>query len=165
MRLFAAISLSPAVCDSLEEQIAVLRSQGSGTFTRPENLHLTLAFIGEADRVEEAASALRRAAVGGSFPMVVEGLGCFDDLWWAGIRENPALERLALNVQACLREAGFSIEERPWSPHITLVRRWHGEQPQTDISPVSMRVQAVSLMKSERLDGKLIYTEIDRFEL
>ena len=97
--------------------------------------------------------------------MVVEGLGCFDDLWWAGIRENPALERLALNVQACLREAGFSIEERPWSPHITLVRRWHGEQPQTDISPVSMRVQAVSLMKSERLDGKLIYTEIDRFEL
>lgn len=165
MRLFAAISLSPAVCDSLEEQIAVLRSQGSGTFTRPENLHLTLAFIGETDRVKEAALALRRAAAGGSFPMVVEGLGCFDDLWWAGIRENPALERLALNVQACLREAGFSIEERPWSPHITLVRRWHGEQPQTDISPVSMRVQAVSLMKSERLDGKLIYTEIDRFEL
>lgn len=165
MRLFAAICLSPAVRDSLAETVAALRSQGKGTFSRPENLHLTLAFIGETDRVEEAEEALRRAAVGGSFSLTVEGIGSFDDLWWAGVAKNEALERLALGVQASLREADFSIEERSWQPHITLARRWRGPQPQVDIPPVSMQVQTVSLMKSERLEGKPVYMEIARITL
>ena len=165
MRLFAAICLSPAVRDSLTERISVLRSQGSGTFTRPENLHLTLAFIGETDRVEEAAAALHRAAVGGSFSLMVETLGCFDDLWWAGVRENTELERLALGVQNALRDAGFHIEKRPWRPHITLVRRWQGPHPQVVLTPVSMQVREVSLMESERVDGMMIYTELFRAEL
>lgn len=165
MRLFAAVCLSPAVRDSLAETISALHRQGSGTFTRPENLHLTLAFIGETDRADEAAAALRRAAVGGSFTMSVEGIGCFDDLWWAGVAENTALESLALGVQRSLREAGFPMETRPWRPHITLVRRWRGPQPQVSLSPVSMQVQAVSLVKSERLDGRLVYTEITRTTL
>jgi len=59
MRLFAAICLSPAVRASLADTITTLRGQGKGTFTRPENLHLTLAFIGETDRVEAAQAALQ----------------------------------------------------------------------------------------------------------
>lgn len=165
MRLFAAIVLSPAVRDSLAETISALRGQGRGTFTRSENLHLTLAFIGETDRVEEAEAALKCAALGGSFSLMVEGIGSFDDLLWAGVAENPVLERLALGVQASLREAGFPIEERPWQPHITLVRRWQGPRPRVDPPPVSMQVQAVSLMKSERVDGVMVYTEIFRAEL
>lgn len=165
MRLFAAICLSPAVRDSLADAITTLRGQGKGTFTRPENLHLTLAFIGETDRVEEAEAALKRAAVGGSFSLTVEGIGCFDDLWWAGAAENPALERLALGVQASLREAGFPIEERPWRPHITLVRRWRGTEPQVDIPPVSMRAETVSLMKSVQVEGKTVYMEIAQISL
>lgn len=165
MRLFAAICLSPAVRDSLADVIAALRCQGKGTFTRPENLHLTLAFIGETDRVEEAEAALKRAAVGGSFSVTIEGLGSFDDLWWGGAAENPALERLALGVQQALREVGFPIGERPWQPHVTLVRRWCGPRPQVDIPPVSMRAEAVSLMKSEQVEGKPVYMEIARVVL
>ena len=165
MRLFAAICLSPDVRDALTERISVLRSQGSGTFTRPENLHLTLAFIGETDRTEEAVTALRRAVAGGRFYLTVETLGSFDDLWWAGVRENAELEKLALGVQNALRDEGFSIENRPWRPHITLVRRWQGPRPQTDPTPVSMQVQVVSLMASERVDGLLSYKEIYRAEL
>lgn len=165
MRLFAAICLSPAVCNSLAESIAALRNQGGGTFTRPENLHLTLAFIGETERVEDAAAALRRAAVNGSFSLTVETLGCFNDLWWAGIRKNAKLEQLALGVQSALRDAGFSIENRPWQPHITLVRRWRGPQPQVAISPAAMQVQSVSLMKSEQRNGRLYYTEIEKVHL
>ena len=165
MRLFAAICLSPAVRASLADTITTLRGQGKGTFTRPENLHLTLAFIGETDRVEAAQAALKRAAAGGSFPLTVEGIGCFDDLWWAGTAENEALERLALGVQQSLRETDFPIEERPWRPHITLVRRWRGSRPQADILPVSMQVEAVSLMKSEQVEGKTVYMVIARISL
>ena len=165
MRLFAAIQFSPAVRSALGRAIVALRAQGGGTFTRPENLHLTLAFIGETDRVEDAKAALKRAAAGGGFRLTAEGLGRFDDLWWAGVRENAKLEALALGVQQSLRDAGFPIEKRPWKPHITLVRRWHGPKPQVTLSPTSMRAHKVSLMKSERIDGQLVYTEIYSVEL
>ena len=165
MRLFAAIQFSPAVRTALGRTISALRTQGSGTFTRPENLHLTLAFIGETDRIEDAKAALKRAAAGGGFRLTAEGLGHFDDLWWAGVREDKKLEALALGIQQSLRDAGFSIEKRPWKPHITLVRRWRGPKPQATLSPTSMRAHKVSLMKSERIGGKLVYTELYSVEL
>ena len=160
MRLFVAICLSPSVRDALTDRISSLRVQGTGSFTRPENLHLTLAFIGETDRLEAAEAALRRAAAGGAFSITTGDLGCFEDLWWVGIRENAALERLALGVQCALRDAEFLIEDRPWRPHITLVRRWRGPEPQISPAAVSMRVEKVALMKSEQLNGKQIYTEL-----
>ena len=58
MRLFAAIQFSPAVKAALLEAVAALRHQGTGTFTRPENLHLTLAFIGETEDLPGAKAAL-----------------------------------------------------------------------------------------------------------
>ena len=51
MRLFAAIRFSPAVEEALWAAVGDLRCRGAGTFTRRENLHLTLAFIGETDRL------------------------------------------------------------------------------------------------------------------
>ena len=160
MRLFVAICLSPSVRDALTDRISSLRVQGTGSFTRPENLHLTLAFIGETDRLEVAEAALRRAAAGGAFSITTGDLGCFEDLWWVGIRENTALEQLALDVQRALRDAGFPIEDRPWRPHITLVRRWRGPEPQVSFTPVSMWVEKLTLMKSEQSKGKQVYTEL-----
>ena len=61
MRLFVAIRPSPAVRDVLLDAEAALRRQGRGTFTRPENLHLTLAFVGEAERAAPAQAALEAA--------------------------------------------------------------------------------------------------------
>ena len=58
MRLFVAIRFSPAVEEALWTAVGDLRRQGAGTFTRRENLHLTLAFIGETDRLEDARQAV-----------------------------------------------------------------------------------------------------------
>lgn len=160
MRLFAAIQFSPAVKSALLEAIAALRHQGTGTFTRPENLHLTLAFIGETEDLPGAKAALDAACVGGPVSLTVGGLGHFNDLWWTGVRENPKLEKLALAVQRALREQGFSIEKRAWKPHVTLVRRWRGPRPSVTVRETSMRAERVSLMKSERVNGKLTYTEV-----
>jgi len=165
MRLFVAIRFSPAVHDALTAAISALRRQGSGTFTRPENLHLTLAFIGETENVDAARRALASVAGSGKFSFSVGGMGCFDDLWWAGVSDSQPLKELALGVQAALRQEGFAIEKRGWRPHITLVRRWRGPKPRVPLSPVSMRAERVSLMKSERIDGKLVYTEIDSMKL
>lgn len=161
MRLFVAIRFSPAVEQALWAAVGDLRRQGDGTFTRRENLHLTLAFIGETDRLEEVKSAL--APLTGSGPVCLEAggpLGRFGDLWWAGIRGGPALAALASAVQTALRQAGFAIERRAWKPHVTLVRRWRGPTPRTQVAPAAMTADAVRLMRSDRVDGRLTYTEV-----
>ena len=165
MRLFVAIRPSPAVRDVLLDAEAALRRQGRGTFTRPENLHLTLAFLGEAESAAPAQAALEAACTGGAVSLTVGGLGHFDDIWWAGVRENARLEALALGVQSALRQAGYPVERRPWRPHITLVRRWRGPRPRLTVPDTAMRVERVSLMKSERVEGKLVYTELWAFRL
>lgn len=160
MRLFAAIQFSPAVRASLLEAAAALQRQGTGRFTQPENFHLTLAFIGETENLAEAKAALDAACAGGPVSLTVGGLGHFGGLWWIGIRENHGLAALALGVQQALRDQGFSIEKRPWKPHVTLVRQWRGPCPRLTVREVSMRAERVSLMKSERIRGRLTYTEI-----
>ena len=163
MRLFLAIPVSPAVRAALLHTAAQMKRLGSGTFARPENLHLTLAFLGETERLAAARDALDRACEKAApFSMAVGGLGRFDDLWWAGVEENARLEHLALEIQQTLREEGFAIERRPWKPHITLVRRWRGPDPDLCLPDTAMSVEWVSLLKSERVDGRLVYTELYR---
>ena len=141
------------------------KSGASGNFTKEENLHLTLAFIGETDRDADAKEALKELD-SAPFDIRFGGCGCFGDILWAGIDRNPALDKLAQQVQSALRERGFQIEKRKFVPHITLVRRFSaGTLNRPNVPAMQMRVHRVSLMKSERIGGKLVYTEIFGKEL
>lgn len=161
MRLFVAINFSPEIKDVLLRAIDDLRCQSqSGNFTRPENLHLTLAFIGESDNLSGAKAALE-GITDGSFPLSVSGAGHFDDLWWAGIEPNPALNALAKSVRENLIGAGFGIDSKPFKPHITLARRLSGDAaPRLCVPKTTMTVDRVSLMRSDRINGRLTYTEV-----
>ena len=160
MRLFLAIQLSPAVREALLTAQDALRRQGRGSFPPPENLHLTLAFLGEAEDPARARAALSEVSCR-PFSLAVGGPpGHFGDLWWAGVRADPALEELAVSLQADLRSQGFCQEDRPWLPHITLVRRWRGEAPQVTVPHASMVVRQISLLRSDQIDGKRIFTDI-----
>ena len=113
MRLFLAIQLSPAVREALLTAQDALRRQGRGSFPPPENLHLTLAFLGEAEDPARARAALSEVSCR-PFSLAVGGPpGHFGDLWWAGVRADPALEELAVSLQADLRSQGFCQEDRP----------------------------------------------------
>ena len=121
MRLFAAIQLSPAVREALLTAQADLRRQGRGSFPPPENLHLTLAFLGETADLPGARAALN-AAVCRPFTLAVGGtLGHFGDLWWAGVRGDPALEDLPCPCRRTSGPGAFawrtapSVPISPWS--------------------------------------------------
>ena len=61
MRLFIAIRFSPEIRQTLLDAVSGLRAQArSGNFTRPENLHLTLAFLGETNQTKEIRTAMAR---------------------------------------------------------------------------------------------------------
>ncbi|MFR6095382.1 MAG: RNA 2',3'-cyclic phosphodiesterase [Dysosmobacter welbionis] len=164
MRLFLAIQLSPAVREALLTAQDALRRQGRGSFPPPENLHLTLAFLGEAEDLTRARAALSEVSCR-PFSLAVGGPpGHFGDLLWAGVRADPALEELAVSLQADLRSRGFCQEDRPWLPHITLVRRWRARSA-GDRPPREHGGPADLLLRSDQIDGKRIYTELSHKSL
>lgn len=150
MRLFAAVrpeGLSRAV---LEQTLEALRRQGRGTFPYPADLHLTLAFLGETERAEAARAAVETLAGGGRFSLTAEGLGRFGDTWWAGTAPCPALEALAGRTRHAMEAAGFSLEKRPFVPHITLARHYRpkAETVPVMVPPVTWEVRQVELLAS-----------------
>lgn len=160
MRLFVAINFSPEIKAALLRAQARLRSLcAGGNFSRPENLHLTLAFIGETERLSDAREAV--AECGGPFELSLSGLGRFGELYWCGIAENPRLTALARELRDALTRRGFKLEAREFSPHITIARRVRADgSVDFDVPPASMTVGRISLMSSERINGKLTYTEV-----
>jgi 2'-5' RNA ligase len=163
MRLFIAVDLSESMKAALIEAQNEMYDGGvRGSYTREENLHLTLAFIGEMPDAEPALEALSGVSFT-PFELSLEGLGCFGDLWWAGMRASPALEALARRVRRALADSGVPFDRKRFSPHVTLLRKARGPMPGIRIGEASMTVDAFSLLRSDRGKGGMIYTELGRF--
>ncbi len=161
MRLFIAIQFSEEVRQTLLSQIDALKKQvTAGNFTRPENLHLTLAFIGESDRAGGLRRIIDRCTCP-TFELAVSGGGHFGSLYWVGVEKNPALSALAERLRAELLAEGFALEERAFKPHITIARQLEPDKPVSVSAPrTAMTVSRISLMRAERIGGKLVYTEV-----
>lgn len=165
MRLFIAVQLSSPVKDTLCQAIESLKKRSlQGNFTRRENLHLTLAFLGETTRLAAAKRVLDELELPPPFSLTISGLGRFrregGDIWWAGAEPNDALSDLATQLMARLERTGFPVEKRLFKPHLTLGRQVVLQGRPEELPPVKMEVDRISLMKSERLAGTLTYTEV-----
>ena len=164
MRLFIAIKLSDAMKDSLIRLENILYDRGvRGNYTSEENLHLTLAFIGEYPDCEPVLDALSSVAFS-PFELRLEGMGRFGDLWWAGMRDSAPLTAIVRRIRRALAENDIPFDRKRFSPHITLIRKAAGEMPGTSPEPVSMQVDTISLMRSERGRNGMIYTELGTLE-
>ena len=165
MRLFLALPLSADLRAHLTDAQARLRAQGvRANFSRPENLHLTLAFLGETPRARDAARVMA-ACRDAAFPLTVAGLGRFGGVLWAGVRPCPPLEALAEGLQAGLRAAGFSLEARPFRAHITLARQARLDGPLPELPPAEMLADRLLLLESLRRDGRLVYRTVQEKRL
>ena len=166
MRLFFAINFS----DIIKSKLAALRDElrvnsVQGNFSVTENLHLTLAFLGECDiRQLSDAKAVLDSLIIETMDVCVDRIGRFKrddgDIWWAGIADNKNLFSLQQDLADKLIYAGFKLENRKYIPHITFARK-----VVTDIQPWKTAVfgdtvRSVELMKSERMQGKLVYTKM-----
>lgn len=88
MRLFIAVNCSEEMKSALTDIQQLIRKQSiTGNYTKLDNFHLTLAFIGEYDRPDRASEALERVCFE-AFQLSLNGIGAFGDLWWAGISDN-----------------------------------------------------------------------------
>ena len=160
MRLFIAIRPDKTVLSALGAAQTALKNAGvTGNYTKPWNLHITLAFIGEYPDPAKVLRAMKSVPFT-PLDISVEGTGCFKGVVWAGIKDNGALADHALKLRGALAENGVPFDKKPFSPHITLVREPRGELPRDILPRSGMTAQKISLFKSERGINGVIYTEI-----
>lgn len=179
MRLFTAITLNDEIKDQLFQLITELRNRTSGgTYSLKENLHLTLNFIGETNRIDLVKQAMNQAvekAKAESFVLSIHGCGRFKrregDIYWIGVEQSQYLSKLQKELVKELKNAGFfDVDDREYKPHLTLARKISADgevlnKLEQSTRSMNMPVSKISLMKSERIQGKLIYTEIYHVEL
>jgi RNA 2',3'-cyclic 3'-phosphodiesterase len=127
-RLFVAINLPDGVKDRL---IGLRTDIPTARWVRPEQMHLTLRFIGDTilankvEAIDEAMMSITAAA----FDLALYGVGRFPPghrkpprVLWVGIAPQPDLNRLQHAVEQALESVGFEPDSRPFSAHITLAR-------------------------------------------
>ena len=125
MRLFVALSLPEIVRQRLS---GLANGLPGARWVKPENLHLTLRFLGEVNNVTAADvdDALAKIRSPG-FDLSLTGIGHFGEgrklrALWVGVDASADLMRLQEKIEQALIRAGLPPESRKFKPHITLAR-------------------------------------------
>ena len=177
MRVFVSITPPPEVRRAALEAARAL--DGGVRWTKQENVHLTLKFLGEVpdEALEGICGALREAcSTHAAFDACLRGLGAFPSsrrarVVWAGMDQGAEeTSALAASVEAALEPLGFRREGRPYVPHATLGRA-KGRPVGIDLTnsgaldaPV-FHVRSAELTKSTLAPGGSIYETVETFAL
>jgi 2'-5' RNA ligase len=135
VRLFAALEIPAAVGDNLAALIKEFRELSSQVadkrprWVRPENLHVTLKFIGEVAeaKLEGIGAALSTVQTDAQLELRFHGLGFFPNenrptVLWTGLDASTSLQMLAGDIDGALATQGIAEEKRAFVPHLTLAR-------------------------------------------
>jgi len=167
MRLFIGISPTDEVRKALVKAQNYLQRHGiTGAYLSPENLHLTLAFIGEYPDPDTVLDAMEEVEFS-PFPVTYTHLGTFrESIVWGGIEPSAPLNALVKRLRYELAKADIPFDNSSFSPHFTLARHADFSKgiPAATITPVTMTVDRISLYRSDRGKNGMVYTEIGYVE-
>jgi len=181
IRTFIAIELPQTIVSFLAGIQDRLKSSGmSARWVRPENIHLTLKFLGNihTEDIDNAIAAMDRAVAGkGPIHLKTGQLGVFPNrrrprVLWAGIGgQSERLCRLHDTLEEHFNLMGFPKETKPFRGHLTL-GRFKGRIDTTSLRSVKDETaamqstpfiaDAICLFKSDLKPGGAVYTKLDR---
>ena len=167
MRLFFALWPSEDARAKLAQLAAAAARDTHGKPLPAEKLHVTLAFLGEVapDRIDAARDAADRIS-GTGFRLAIDRRGSFHGarVAWAGCSSvPPELERLQSELATALRASGFPLEERRYTPHVTLARRTVRDLVPAAVEPIAWNARQFTLVRSDT--GKGTYTVLKDWRL
>ena len=182
IRSFIAIEISKSVLNkiaSLQEELKKYDERIG--WTKPDNIHLTLRFLGdvEENKVQAIEGVLAKTAKEFQpFKFLVKELGAFPNLrqsrvLWLGI-ENPTNELKDLHdkVEKQLNELGFPKEKKRFNPHLTIGRvksalsdEFMERFKTARFQENEVKVEQIILMKSELHPKGAIYTPLEKARL
>lgn len=184
VRAFIAVDMPPTVADAVKRCRAVLEKKVSGVkWTKPENVHLTLRFLGEVPKEEirkigEAAFIVAKNSEG--LRLQAEGGGIFPErgfprVIWMGLQgEIDLLLSIRRKIDAALNEIGFPKEKRPFRGHLTIGRvKGRADagllrrelQLIENIQSETFTARRIALFKSDLKPGGAVYTPLVSAEL
>jgi len=169
MRVFFALTFSDKTKKDITMYRDIIANQVSkGRFTREDNFHLTLEFIGEVNhkeletlieilyRMDEEPLALRGTFIG-SFKKKNR------DIVWMGLDKSNALIAMQKRLVQFMKAEGLNPEKRKYKPHITLGRQVLMDLNLSDmvIQPIELEIVSLALMESKNVGGILKYEAIE----
>jgi len=180
MRLFVAIALPNDVKEALGDVIDRLRpSAPDEKWVPSQNLHATIAFLGEVgDKREASISDALRGVVVERAPCSTRttGAGAFPSqrrarVLWTGLADDDGcLAASAAAVVSALEPVGFAPEKRAWAPHVTLARFRAPRDVSAmivtaDVPALGFTVEEVTLYRSRLARPAPVYEAVARFPL
>lgn len=184
MRTFLALEISPAIRQSIASTLETLAQQvphRTVRWVRPENVHLTLVFLGDfpSEDIPHVHEAVQQAiGVTSPLDLTVGGLGAFPRpqaprVIWVGVREPTGrLEALEARLEEGLRRLGWEPPAEPFRPHLTLGRVRRGA-PRSDLERLAALLQSPSsgelgsmiapevvVFRSDLTPGGAVYTRL-----
>ena len=166
MRLFFALWPPPKTAHALAQWTHEVAHGTGGTPTPGDRIHLTLAFLGEADS-GKAYNAAQRVH-GARHALAIDHAQYWkqNKIVWVGPRTLPApLAALVNRLHGSLREHGFVLEERPFAAHVTLLRKARPPQSLPALPQVEWPVHEMLLVRSRTSPKGSTYEPVERFAL
>lgn len=124
-----------------------------GRTPHPEDLHLTLVFLGECGpAARSCAEAVAEAIQGKGFDLVLDQIGYWPHpqvLWCAPAQIPQPLADLVSALNQGLGRCGFEPERRPYAPHLTLARRAYPVQPFRLEAPLAWQAREYVMVRSD----------------
>ena len=164
------------------KRLRELLPEAQASWTRPENIHLTLKFLGETSsaRVEKLSEATARAVTEFKpFNIQVAGSGLFPSrsapkVLWLGIKDADCnLARLHARLDEECFLQGFKKEKRSFHPHLTVARLRKpsdarllaSAHKQVEFEAVEFEIAELLVIRSELSSAGSRYTTISRHRL
>lgn len=170
LRLFFALWPDAATAAALHARARQLQQACGGRAMRHDTVHMTLAFLGDVAEARLAALCAAADRISGTaFALAFDRVGSWHGhriVWLAPGAVPAALTALAGAVAGAVHAVDLPLEERPFSPHITLVRNARHAPPQdADAAPLCWRVASFVLVASERHAEGARYRIVRRWKL
>ena len=168
-RLFFALWPTEEVGQSIVEIFSRLPRQIKGRIIRPQNLHVTIHFVGQVTKpTKDCMHAAAQSVNAEVFQLNLDCFGCFPKakIFWMGPKNTPVqLTELHKKLGIAIEDCGFNSDTRPLSPHVTLVRKCS----KPDISPIEFsvpwRAEAFVLVESITYKEGVNYQVIEKYPL
>ena len=152
MRLFFALWPDDATRGALAARLRTLHGLCGGRPTRPEAVHLTLAFLGDTDAARlEALLAAAASVPLRPFILTLDQAGFWthNKIAWVGAtRSPPELDDLVTALRRTLAENAFPFDPKPFVAHITLVRKGRPGFQLPAFAPLQWPVREFVLVRS-----------------
>lgn len=169
MRVYIAIDFENQVKDYFDKITCYIKDHCiEGSFTRKNNFHMTIRFIGEVDevQVDKLKGVLDKVVLNiNSFELRLGDLGIFSrkktNILWIGLEENPVLSQLHKELTTVLKEEKIRFYDKLFMPHVTLGRRVELASDSIELNTliqyerISIPVRSIILMASKEEEGKL----------